>query len=120
MNLAEIIAELTAVPADDPRWRSDGERLDGLWSMLAEEVDSILADVSASSYCVAQAWDHRVDCHVRLPDGTVVGEMISLKDLTEDRLRQTGNRLRRKAAGDDVELVNALWRPLGIARSVQR
>ena len=120
MSFAEIVAELTAVPMDDPnRWATDGERLAGLWSMLAEQVDSILTQVAANSFCIAQEWDHRVDCLVRLPDGKIAGEMVSLKDLTEERLRQTGERLRRRAAGDDVELVNALWGPIRIERSAQ-
>jgi hypothetical protein len=113
MSLAEIIAELIAVPVNDPsKWATDGDRLGALWSTLADQANSILTQVSTNSYCVAQEWDHRVDCCVRLPDGKIAGEMVSLKDLTEDRLRQTGERLRKKAAGDDVELVNALWPPV--------
>jgi len=120
MSLAEIIAELIAVPVDDPnRWARDGERLGGLWSTLTEQAESILTRVAANSFCIAQEWDHRVDCLVRLPDGKITGEMVSLNDLTEDRLRQTGERLRKKAAGDDIELVNALRGPIRIERSAQ-
>lgn len=66
---------------------------------VAAQAQELLARVVPGAVCVAQEWDGRIDCLLGLPDGTVAGEMLALADLTEDRLREVGERLRRRAAG---------------------
>ena len=87
---------------------------DGNLEDAAAQAEAILSAIAPGAVCVAQEWDNRVDCVIRLPDGTVVGEMVSAGDLSEARIRATGERLRQRAAGQDVPLVNELRQPIRI------
>jgi len=65
--------------------------------------------------CVCRkAWDNRIDCLLKLPDGSIVGEMVLVNELTERRLQATGERLQKRAEGIDVPLVNELQSPVKI------
>ena len=80
--------------------------------------ERLLNSIVPGAACVGQEWDSsRVDCCLKLPDGTVVGDlMVALSDLTESRIRATGERLRQRAEGIDVPLVNELQAPILIVR----
>ena len=78
---------------------------------IAVQVEKLLGKIAPGAICVAQEWDCRIDCIVTLSDGTVVGEMISLTELTESSIRATGERLRLLGEGKDVSLVNDLRLP---------
>jgi len=80
----------------------------------AAQAEKLLNAIAPGAVCVAQEWDDRVDCVIRLPDGNVVGEMVAVSDLTESRVRATGERLRLRAAGQEVPLVNELRQPIKI------
>jgi hypothetical protein len=54
---------------------------------------------------------------MRLPTGGVVGEMIPLHEATEVRIREAGERLRKRQIGIDVALQNELWPPIRIIRA---
>ena len=92
---------------------------DGNLEDAAAEAEKILGTIAPGAICVAQEWDNRIDCVIRLPDGNVVGEMVSVSDLGETRIRATGERLRQRAAGQDVPLVNELRQPLRIIRRAE-
>jgi hypothetical protein len=76
----------------------------------------ILAEFAPGISCIPQEWDGRVDCLVRLSDGRTIGEMIRLADLTDERLRETGERLRLAREGVDVTLVDPVLPPILIRR----
>jgi len=80
---------------------------------VAEQVERLLRSLVPDSYCTAQEWDDRIDCTAWLPGGKeVVGEMISLSDVTEERIRETAERLRKRQLGINVPLVNELRKPI--------
>lgn len=83
----------------------------------AREAGKLLATIAPGGVCVAQAWDDRIDSLLKLADGTVIGEMIRYRDLSETRIRATGERLRRRAEGADVPLVDELRPPMGISEA---
>ena len=56
----------------------------------------------------------QIDCMLRLPGGSVVGEMVPMSELTENRIRAAGKRLRQRAEGRNVQLVNELRPPIRI------
>lgn len=85
-----------------------------LWAELEEEVRRVLTAAEPQASCAARRKDRKIECAVRLPDGTEVGEMIALRDLTEERLEATGERLRRRAAGEKVPLVDPFKRLVGV------
>jgi hypothetical protein len=65
--------------------------------------------------CIAQEWDNRIDCLLRQPNGSIItGEMVSLRDATTARIKEAGERLRKRQAGIDVVLKNELPRPIQI------
>jgi hypothetical protein len=57
---------------------------------IAERAEHILGAVAPGARCVAQEWDNRIDCLIRLPDGRVVGEMVFLDKLDAKRIREAG------------------------------
>lgn len=65
-----------------------------------EEVQVFMTKISPNIVCVAQEWDNRIDCFVKLPDGRAVGEMIPLASATSDYLAGVGDRLLRRLAGE--------------------
>ena len=80
----------------------------------AEQAERILRSVAPTAFCTAQEWDGRIDCQIRLADGSFAGEMIGLAELNEARLIATGERLRKKLQGIPVQLVNELRPPIRI------
>jgi hypothetical protein len=87
---------------------------DGTLEDAAAQAEKLLGTIACGAICVAQEWDNRIDCVLRLSDGSIVGEMVPAKDLTESRIRATGERLRQRAAGIAVPLVNELRQPIRI------
>ena len=81
---------------------------EGEIEQAASDAGKLLATVAPGAVCVAQAWDDRIDCLLKLPDGTVIGEMIPFRAFSEARIGATGERLRRRAEGVDVPLVDEL------------
>ena len=80
----------------------------------AEQAERILASIVPGAFCTAQEWDGRIDCAVRLADGSVAGEMVLLAELSEARIIATGERLQRKLQGMAVQLMNELRPPIRI------
>lgn len=91
--------------------------LSGTIEETAHQAEEILRSIAEETYCVPQEWDNRIDCLIKLPDGRVFGEMVSLRDANEKRIREAGERLKRKARGEDVILVNELRSPIRIMPS---
>jgi hypothetical protein len=87
---------------------------EGTLEEAAAQAEKLLGTIAPGAMCVAQEWNARVDCILRLPDGTVVGEMVAAGELTERRVREAGERLRQRAEGKDVPLVNELRPPVRI------
>jgi hypothetical protein len=83
---------------------------------IAEQARRILALIDAGVWCVAQEWDNRIDCLIKLPSGDVIGEMITLDQVSEKRIREAGKRLRQRSLGIDVPLVNELRLPVAIVK----
>jgi len=52
--------------------------------------------------------DRRVDCVLKLPDGSLIGQMISVDELTERRVRATAERLQKRADGIGVPMINEI------------
>jgi hypothetical protein len=73
--------------------------------------ERLLLEIVPNAYCIPQEWDHRLDCLVRLPDGTAIGEMIDLSELTEERIIETGRRLRNRAEGGSEPLIQEIHSP---------
>lgn len=91
--------------------------LTGTIDEIAEQAGQILRTIASATYCVPQEWDNRIDCLIKLPGGGTAGEMVLLTEATEKRIREAGERLKRKAQGEDVVLVDELWSPIRIASS---
>jgi hypothetical protein len=80
----------------------------------AAQAERLLVDIAPGAFCTAQEWDERIDCFLRLPDGTLIGEMILVEELTESRVRETGWRLQQWAEGRKVPLVRPILPPVRI------
>jgi hypothetical protein len=52
---------------------------------IAEQAERILQSVAPTAFCTAREWDSRIDCAIRLPNGSVAGEMVRLREATEGR-----------------------------------
>ena len=83
---------------------------------VAARAEGLLKAITPGAICVAQAWDGRIDCIIRLPDGTVVGEMVPLAEVTDSRIRATGERLSQRVSGRNVRLINELRPPVRIIK----
>ena len=94
--------------------------LTGTIEEVAEKAEAILKTVAPTAYAAAQEWDDRIDCLIRLPDGSVVGEMVSLGEATEGRIREAGERIQKKFLGISVLLRDELWAPIRIVRDSGR
>ncbi|MGE5145621.1 MAG: hypothetical protein ACM3N5_02675 [Candidatus Eiseniibacteriota bacterium] len=93
-------------------------RLTGTIEEVAEQAERLLRSLVPNAHCTAQEWDNRIDCMAWLPSGKeVVGEMISINDVTEERIRETAERLKKRQLGIDVPLVNELWEPIRLIKS---
>jgi hypothetical protein len=80
----------------------------------ARQAEKLLSRIVPGAICVPQEWDSRIDCLLELGDGRVVGEMVALSQLTEQRIRETGERLRQHGQGVEVPLVDELHPPVRI------
>jgi len=87
---------------------------EGTIDEVAAQAQTLLASVAAGAVCVPQDWDRRIDCVLKLADGSVIGEMVGLDEVTERRIRATGERLQKRADGIEVPLVNELQSPVRI------
>jgi hypothetical protein len=87
---------------------------------IAADAEKLLSRIAPGAVCVPQEWDNRIDCILELPDGSVVGEMVPLSQLTEKRVRQSGDRLRKRREGMEVKLIDELHPPVRIVPSPQR
>ncbi len=85
----------------------------------AERAALILSSIIPDAHCVAQEWDNRIDCFI-VSDGKVIGEMILLAEITETRIRETADRLRRRREGIAVPLINSMGNPIRIVRSTAK
>ena len=89
--------------------------LAGTIEEIAADAAKLLSRIAPGAVCVPQEWDNRIDCILKLPDGSVVGEMVPMSQLTEKRIRQSGDRLRKRREGIDVTLIDELRPPIRIA-----
>jgi hypothetical protein len=80
----------------------------------AEKV--LLSSITGEAFCVAQEWAQRVDCWVRLPDGSLIGETIAVGALTESRVRETANRLQKRVEGLPIPLVDEIAPPVRLVQ----
>jgi hypothetical protein len=87
---------------------------DGTIKEQAAQAQKILTSIAPGAFCTAQEWDGRIDCAVKLADGSIVTEMILLAELSEARIITTGERLQKRLQGLPVTLVNELRPPLRI------
>src|SRR4051812_5994469 len=114
MEIDELSSVLTGVPADSREPSIDWDERGRLWGELAAKAEELLRSIVPDAFCTAQEWDNRLDCAVKLPNARIVGEMISVDELTSERLGQTADRLRRKFAGEPVRLVSEIRSPIYI------
>jgi len=89
-----------------------GNLLTGTIEEVAEQAERILASVAPGAWCQAQEWDGRIDCGIKLPDGGVVAEMVLLRDATDQRIKEAGERLLKRQKGIAVVLQNELTPPI--------
>jgi hypothetical protein len=82
----------------------------------ARDAERLLSAIIPEAACIPQEWDSRLDCVISLPDGSVVGEMIRLSDLSEERLKATAERLLMRLKGSAVPLVDEIRPPGRIQR----
>ena len=93
-----------------------GNLLTGTIEEVAEQAERILASVASGAWCQAQEWDGRIDCGIKLRDGGVVAEMVLLRDATDQRIKETGERLLKRQQGIAVVLQNELTPPILLSR----
>jgi hypothetical protein len=95
---------------------SDG-LLTGSIEEISEQAQKIVDMIASDIRCQAQEWDRRIDCMTKLPDGSVIGEMIGLTEATEARFRETAERLLKRRQGKNIPLQNELRPPILITRT---
>ncbi len=110
MEIDGIAMILAGVGSDSRDQGVDWDERSRLWAELAANATELLVAIIPEAFCTAQEWDNRLDCEVRLADGATVGEKIRIGELT------TAERLRRRRAGEPVQLVNPLSPPILIRR----
>jgi len=93
-----------------------GTLLTGTIEEITAQAERILASVAPGAWCQAQEWDGRIDCGIKLPDGGVVAEMILLRDATDQRIKEAGERLLKRQKGIAVVLQNELTPPILLSR----
>ncbi|MEN3953413.1 hypothetical protein [Iodidimonas sp. SYSU 1G8] len=116
MTFEEYAAELSKIDPSGSNPGVDWKKLTRLWVQLEKKAERLVSSIAPGAACTAQEWDHRIDCTIILGDGAVVGEMIGLNEISEQRLRETGDRLKRRREGEKVALVNQLGPPVLIHR----
>lgn len=84
------------------------------------EYEQILVKIVPGAVLVIQDWDNRVDCLLKLPNGVVVGEMISIEELDVSRIQESGKRLKMRLEGHEISLVNEIVQPSRILVSEDR
>jgi hypothetical protein len=94
--------------------------LTGTIEEVAEQAERILASIALDTWCVTQEWDDRIDCGIKMPDGSIAAEMILLRDATEERIREAGERLLKRQQGIAVVLRNELPPPILISRGPRK
>jgi hypothetical protein len=94
--------------------------LTGTIEEIAEQAERILASVASDTWCVAQEWDGRIDCGIKMPDGSIAAEMILLSSATEARIKEAGERLLKRQQGIDVVLLNELPPPILLSRGPRK
>ncbi|HMC92403.1 MAG TPA: hypothetical protein VKI45_08075 [Allosphingosinicella sp.] len=87
---------------------------EGTIEEVAAQAELLLGKLASGAICVPQPWDRRVDCLLKLPDGSIIGEMISIEEVTDRRIRATAERLQKRSDGIDVPLVNEVYSPARI------
>lgn len=87
---------------------------EGTIEQQAEQAERILASIAPGAFCTAQEWDDRIDCAIKLADGSIAAEMVPLAELSEARIIATGERLQKKMQGIEVQLVNEVPPPIRI------
>lgn len=112
MTFEEYAAVLSKVDPEGRNPEVDWKAITRLWVQLEKKAERLVSSIAPGAVCTAQGWDRRIDCTIKLGDGSVVGEMVGLRDVTERRLRETGDRLRRRAQGEKVPLENELRPPV--------
>ena len=55
--------------------------------------------------------DDRIDCMIMLPDGSMVGEMISLSEATAIRFKEAAEKLLKRQRGISIPLQGVLHPP---------
>jgi hypothetical protein len=91
--------------------------LSGTIEEVAAQAQRLLASVAPGAWCQTQEWDSRIDCEIKLPDGSVVGEMVLLSEATEARIRAAGERLMKRKIGIPVALQDELKPPILLVRT---
>jgi len=93
-----------------------GTLLTGTIEEITAQAERILASVASGAWCQAQEWDGRIDCGIKLPDGGAVAERILLRDATDQRIKEAGERLLKRQKGIAVVLQNELTPPILLSR----
>lgn len=81
----------------------------------AAEAEHLLQAELPGATCVPQEWDERVDCWVKLADGSLIGEKIPIAELSERRVIATRRRLKKRIAGSANSLINEIRGPVRLA-----
>ena len=93
--------------------------LTGTIEEIAEKTQRIVTAIAPDAWCQEQEWDNRIDCGIKQPDGSVVFDMILLRDATESRIKESGERLLQRQKGIPVALPNEMPPAVRIIRSPQ-
>jgi hypothetical protein len=93
-----------------------GGLLTGTIEEISGQAQEIVDTIAQGIFCQAQEWDGRIDCMSKMPDGSVIGEMILLSQATEARFRETAERLVKRRQGMDIPLQDELRPPIPLAR----
>lgn len=117
-KICELYQRIAAADARLPGTaHREWDEADRLLEDLVHASNVIVSSICTGAFCTPQEWDQRIDCEIKLPDGSFVGEMISLSKISETRLQETAERLRRLVAGEAVSLVDALRGPTAIIQA---
>ena len=116
MTFEEYATELSKVDPEGSNSDVDWTKVSQLWAELEEKAAHFVSSIAPGAFCTAQDWDRRIDCEIKLADGSVIAEMVGLEDLSEQRLRETGERLWRRAQGENIPLVDERAPPVLIRK----
>ena len=116
MSIRELVSQLVGVAPDSADPAVDWNLRGKLWTRLEREAQETLRKTCPEAWCTAQEWDDRIDCSIRSKNGGIVGEMISLSDVTAARLTETASRLHRSSMGEHVDLIDPILPPVFIGK----